>query len=339
MVKEEPQTPAQRIQGMLKAWVKDFSKTPYVYPVSLGIAAVVYYLSLVYASSICLINLLTPLVLLGALWMFNVRTAKKLAIVGLVAVVVLSGIWIVVLTQLYTTAEPTIASSEDGTTLTNGIVTPFKGNSSQVYNFTLTVHLKNSTSGPIFFKYVNVVIRSAEFPSEGFQNVTMYLQENDTATLTQRYYYATELPPINAYVFLAEYPNGTQEIGGQWSGGLVGYDLGPYSSDSGGLAIVLLPFSFYQNLVQMYLPYILIVGMIWWTRRAKRMREKQIEKWKLEEAEKEAAQPKSSQLKVPSLAKAMGTDKGTGDTFVCSECGADVPADATVCPKCGEKFD
>jgi ribosomal protein L40E len=33
----------------------------------------------------------------------------------------------------------------------------------------------------------------------------------------------------------------------------------------------------------------------------------------------------------------MGLEKEEG--FVCSECGADVPADAKKCPKCGEKFD
>ncbi len=27
------------------------------------------------------------------------------------------------------------------------------------------------------------------------------------------------------------------------------------------------------------------------------------------------------------------------DFFQCSECGAEVPADAVVCPKCGAKFD
>jgi ribosomal protein L40E len=33
----------------------------------------------------------------------------------------------------------------------------------------------------------------------------------------------------------------------------------------------------------------------------------------------------------------MGLEKEEG--FVCSECGADVPAEAKACPKCGEKFD
>ena len=65
------------------------------------------------------------------------------------------------------------------------------------------------------------------------------------------------------------------------------------------------------------------------------MREQQLSKWETEKEKKKAEEGKEA--KVPSLAKAMGLEKE--ETFVCSECGADVPADATVCPKCGEKFD
>ena len=66
------------------------------------------------------------------------------------------------------------------------------------------------------------------------------------------------------------------------------------------------------------------------------MREKQIEKWQAEHAKEEAEKPKTRTSKVPSLDATMGNVE---EGFVCSECGADVPADATVCPKCGEKFD
>jgi ribosomal protein L40E len=58
----------------------------------------------------------------------------------------------------------------------------------------------------------------------------------------------------------------------------------------------------------------------------------------LEERSKEKDGIPETRAKVPSLAEAMG--KGTsGEGFVCSECGADVPAEAKRCPKCGERFD
>jgi rubrerythrin len=55
------------------------------------------------------------------------------------------------------------------------------------------------------------------------------------------------------------------------------------------------------------------------------------------EREKEREGVGKDETKVPSLSKAMGLE--TDEGFVCSECGADVPAEAKVCPKCGEKFD
>jgi ribosomal protein L40E len=82
-------------------------------------------------------------------------------------------------------------------------------------------------------------------------------------------------------------------------------------------------------------PYLIIIAMIWWTRRARRMRRQQLEKWEKEHEKADGEKPKEAS-KVPSLASAMGKDD---ESFVCSECGADVPADAAVCPKCGEKFD
>ena len=343
-----PKTPAQRIEEVLKAWVQEFSKTPYVYPVSVAIAAGVYYLTLVYASNVCLINLLTPLVLLGLLWMFKVKSVKKLGLVGLVAVLALSGIWLVAYTQFYTNAEPGVATSEDGLTLTHGTVTPFRGSGSQEYNYTLTVQLRNESGNIVHFTNVTVAIQGVEFPGVSYTNHTMTLLDstpvfNETLNKTvviEHYYYTTQLPSaINAYAFWAEYANGSVEIGGKWSLGAVSLLQGPFPADTGAIVVALVPFSFVQTILNVFIAYLLVIGMIWWTRRAKMIRERQIEKWRQEEEEKEALKPKSTQSKVPSLAKAMGTDKGEGETFVCSECGADVPADATVCPKCGEKFD
>jgi len=337
--REAPKTPAQRIQEMFKGWVKEFSKTIYVYPVSLAIAAAVYYLVITYASGVCLIGLVTPLLLLGLLWMFNIRSGKRLALVGLVAFLVFSGVWLASYTVYYGDIKPEIAVSENGKTLTNGTVTPLYGSSAQEYNFTITVDV-NTTTGPAYFKNVTVGIIGVRFPSGSYENKTMTLSKNDTANHTQDYYYETTIgDSINAFLFWASYPNGSTLIAARWTS--VGSGLpveGPISSDSAAVAFALLPYAFYQTFLTAMIAYFLLLGMIWWTRRARTMRERQIDKWKKEEAEKEAAKPKT-QLKVPSLAKAMGTDKGEGETFVCSECGADVPADATVCPKCGERFD
>lgn len=341
MEKEGPRTPAQRIEEALKAMLKDFSKTPYIYPVAIAIAAAVYYLVLVYATGICLIGLVTPLILLGFLWMFGVKGVKRLVIIGLVAVVVLSLVWLGVFTAHYLNVQPEICTSEDYRTLTNGICTPLHGPSGQVYNFTLEIHPNATAPVNKVFKNVTVAVSSVEFPGGLYENHTMLLDRSRSTNDTLVYYHDTTVKSaVNIFLFWAEYPNNTVEIGAVWSSvGVASFPEGPISTDTGAILLTLIPYAFIQTLLNMYVPFILIVGMIWWTRRARKMREQQIEKWKLEEAEKEAAQPRTAGLKVPSVAKAKGTSKGTGETFVCSECGADVPADATVCPNCGEKFD
>jgi len=113
------------------------------------------------------------------------------------------------------------------------------------------------------------------------------------------------------------------------------YIQGPIFKDSFALAAPVVVSALQIDFFYVFGPYAIILGMIWWTRRARRMREKQIEKWQSEQAKLDKGKPKQVS-KVPSLDAAMGK---TEEGFVCSECGADVPADATVCPKCGEKFE
>jgi hypothetical protein len=111
---------------------------------------------------------------------------------------------------------------------------------------------------------------------------------------------------------------------------------GPMSKDTNAILSLMLPLSLISTFVSVFPLYGLIVVMIWWTRRTRRMRKDQMEKWEEEHAKEEAKKPKQD-AKVSLQRKAMGLeDEGT---FVCSECGADVPAAATKCPKCGEKFE
>jgi rubrerythrin len=77
--------------------------------------------------------------------------------------------------------------------------------------------------------------------------------------------------------------------------------------------------------------------MVWWMRRARRLREDSVKRFEEKRREVEAKVPKDD-TKVPSLQRAMGLEPEPS-TFVCSDCGADVPAEARKCPVCGEKFE
>ena len=156
---------------------------------------------------------------------------------------------------------------------------------------------------------------------------------NDTVA---QYYFATTVSdPVNQFVFWANV-SGTWYLAADYSEGTEAGLLGPIYSDTWEIAKPMLYYSSIQAYLQFFTIYALLVGMIWWTRRARKMREKSLEKWEQKRKETEAQTPKD-ETKVPSLAKAMGLE--SEDTFVCSECGADVPSDATKCPMCGEKFE
>jgi hypothetical protein len=145
--------------------------------------------------------------------------------------------------------------------------------------------------------------------------------------------------PVNIFVFGAK-------INGEWEFAFnqnpqrgspvpVSYVEGPVYKDSGAVSMQLFALSLYASFVIVFPIYALLLLMVWWTRRARRMRVEAFEK-AVAEREKETKDVPKGETKV-SLSKAMGSD--SGGSFVCSECGADVPADAKVCPKCGEKFD
>jgi hypothetical protein len=141
------------------------------------------------------------------------------------------------------------------------------------------------------------------------------------------YYLETEVVnPMSVFYF------GTP-INGSWT--YVGA-LGPVAGDFGGLIAWLSPTAFVSTFASVYPIFALLLLMVWWTRRARRMRTEAYEK-AVAEREKEREGVGKDETKVPSLSKAMGLE--TDEGFVCSECGADVPAEAKVCPKCGEKFD
>ena len=137
------------------------------------------------------------------------------------------------------------------------------------------------------------------------------------------------------YVFWANV-SGTWYIAADYSTGQAMWLLGPMSKDTNAILGLILPISLFQTFASVFPLYALIVVMIWWTRRTRKMRKDQMEKWEAERAKEEAKKPKED-AKVSLQRKAMGLDDE--GSFVCSECGADVPAAATVCPKCGEKFE
>jgi len=326
------------MQQYLKDLVKKFSKTWYRYPAGIAIASAVYYLVQMYAWSFCLSNIITPLVLLAIFWVFEVKSIKRLLIIGAVACLAFGGVWIAMSASYYdhVPTKP-LASSEDGIVY-DGTVTPFIGTTSTQFNFTVAV--KASPTTPI--GNVTLIYANIQFSGSLAHNNTMTLLERTNTSA--RYYYVTTLEHnVNQFIFNAEV-NGTWHLAGQWIQTYfrplpsVAID-GPTLKNPAGVALDMMLFGIYLAYANNYPIFAIILFLIWWTRRTRKMREDQLKRWESERTERESEQRKGKKdkAKVPSIQRAMGKEKD--ETFVCSECGADVPADATVCPKCGERFD
>jgi ribosomal protein L40E len=337
-------TQAEILQKKLKEWYRKFGKTPIAIPVVVVLACGVFYISLAYLGAICLANMLAPLFMLGMLWSIGIKRVKKLIMIGVVTAVFFSSILAVFLVNNLQHVQPENALSEDGKTIV-GTLSPWFGGTESTFSYNLTIALTNET------KHVEsahvIIFKLGQSGGKEFNNsMTPSSSWNSTdlnTNVTTWYYnytYVTQLAtPINQFMFKANISGA-----GSWKWydaghyndlGNVYFLQGPIYKDSWAVTKPILISAFEYGYINVFGPYAIILGMIWWTRRARRMRQKQIDKWETEHAKSESEKPKPVS-KVPSLATAMGKED---DSFVCSECGADVPADAEVCPKCGEKFD
>ena len=336
MADSEPSgAPADWLIKLLKEQYAKFKKTNYTVPVAIGLTALLQFLMLTYMLGSCWLGLLPPLILFGLFWNFDIKRVRKLLLYGVIGTIIIVIVTTMALVSMFQSIEPTEASNSSDTDLVSmydGIVTPMSGDASTIFTYTVTAKLANETFN---LTEMNVIIDW----HTGDTNESMVLVNSDTTSGELFYAYSTTLSsPANRFIFLAN-------VSGTWvmatdhtEDGLEIFADGPISSDPwelGGWVIwyISLPQAYMQ-----FLPiYAIICGMIWWTRRVRRMREKAIQEWEEKRKKMEAKAPETDS-RVPSLSRAMGLEEEP-DTFVCSECGADVRSDAKTCPSCGEKFD
>ena len=329
--------PAEKFKMWFKESFDEFKKTPYAIPTALAIVSGLFYLAITFLSTFCMFGLIPALIMLATFWFFGFKGTKKLIMLGVVSCFLFLLVGTAYASNFYMTVDEGVARSDDGV-LTDGSVTPLRGDSTTVFNYTITVHLDEAEVNASV-RYMNVTIWG---PAHNEQHHEMSIAEQVNET-TFVYYYETVLTkPVNAFIFRANitsvgYEDGYEIIyGTEFDGGEEIALIGPVFDDGWKVASYLAPLMAYSAFVVFFPIYAIIIFMIWWTKRARRMREDKLSEWERKRKEEEAAAPKE-EVKVPSLAKAMGLEKE--DSFVCSECGSDVPADATVCPKCGEKFE
>ena len=331
--------PIDRVKKLLNEQFERFKKTPYTIPVAIGVTVLLQYLMLVYMPGSCLLGLLPPLILFGLLWQFDIKRVRKMLVIGLVTATLVMGVGTAYLVSWFQDLDVTEAASPGiDPILRNGTVDPLSGGENTAFTYSLTVVRPNEN---VTVANVSVLITALGVTRNG----TMVPIDYNETSLVNHYIYTTQLnDPINQFRFGA-LVNDTWVEASDYDVNGDPFDIaGPIFSDPLAVAIPIIKYvTLYQAYLQFFAIYAILCGMVWWIRRARRMREQAIERWEQRRKEIEAKEPEddSKKVQVPSLSKAMGLedDEGGEEGFVCSECGADVPGEARSCPVCGEKFD
>ncbi len=327
-----PRTPADRIKRLLEDLFEQFKKTPYTAPVAIGITGLVYYLMMAYIPGSCWIGLVPSLLLFGLMWQFGIRRIRKMLMYGLVAAVVIVAISTSFLVHSFQTMDTVVAVSPGSEpVLFNGTVSPTTGDDTTVFTYNITARPPEPG-----VNVTDVRVNITSLMTSRSEDM-IWLGEN--VTLNETYYTYTTLlsEPVNQFHFAA-IVNGTWVIASDYVGDEQASVVGPIYSDPWAVAVPVIKYvSLYQAFLQFFPIFAILCGMVWWMRRARRMREDAVKKWEEKRKEVETKLPEDDS-KVPSLQRAMGLE-AESETFVCSDCGADVPSTAKTCPSCGEKFD
>ncbi|UCF07972.1 MAG: hypothetical protein JSW28_10085 [Thermoplasmata archaeon] len=274
-------------------------------------------LMLSFATS-CFGVILTGIATFGVPYLFGVRSVRTYLKTGSVIILVTGILFGVVYThflyeQIYFFEERTI----DDTYLENGSVTPYLGDDTTSFNYTVTY------TGPEAPEDVAVFVNISELGSKDERNISL--------KGAGRLYYNETLQDRNIYFYyFSLYTNTTNswnytEVG-------VGPITSPYS-DQVGLQVLQWVISMFLNGGLMF--YMLVLLYNWKKvsqEERKRMEEELLAGAKEEKEEKEEETEKEIEEEEEEI-------KEEEVEFECTTCGATVGADETACPQCGEDFE
>jgi ribosomal protein L40E len=278
---------------------QEFRKSKLGLVFGIVLTALISYVLLLYGGFLfCLPTILVAVMMYFIPRYFGLLSRRKLVIFGLVLMLVLglaSG-YTVYLFVKDIQPEPVF----EGDILTNGMVTPFRGDEAQSYNFT-------------------VVVRGASSDSQVWTNLYDYFNTNDIERINLTHSYSNGDGTMTFYqeVHLQKsiYRHNFHFNQTAQSELVTNLGWGPFMITDSELLFQELYYNTLYVFLNVGLWFAFVLVASWWMESSKK---------KVEAAQK---QKKEVEAKV------------SGEKFVCSECGADVPIDAKECPQCGEKFE
>jgi hypothetical protein len=229
--------PAEKFKMWFKESFDEFKKTPYAIPTALAIVSGLFYLAITFFSAFCMFGLIPALIMLATFWLFGFKGTKKLIMLGVVSCFLFLLVGTAYAGNFYMTVDEGVARSDDGV-LTDGSVTPLKGDSTTIFNYTITVHLDKAEANASV-RYMNVTIWG---PAHRERHLEMSIAEQVNETTFVYYYETTLTKPVNAFIFRANitsvgYEDGYEIIyGTEFDGGeeiaLRSWPTAPSSSSS-----------------------------------------------------------------------------------------------------------
>ncbi len=274
----------------------------------------------------CLAPILVGLVTFGIPYAFGVRSMKTFLKVGTVIILITGVLFGALLTyfmyeQVYYFEERTVGDTH----LVDGIVTPYLGNDNTSFNYTVGY---TGTEPPA---NITVYVNITDVLGEHKKNISLkkangfYYNETLLDENTYYYHFAVHLHANDTWV---ETEQGFGPI------------TIPYS-DMLGIQIL-------QGVLVIFLNaglfFYMVLILFWWRRNAKRDRMKSREdletegEAKAESREEEILEEEDEGEEGKEGEEEEGKEEEKGE-YTCTSCGADVDADATECPSCGEEFE
>jgi hypothetical protein len=322
MAEENNEGSPFKISSPSKVFLDRLKGSKWKYAVAILVPNLIFLI--IISVDICLGLLAVVLLVTLFLWLLKIDKFMHQLLIGVVALVVatllLSGF---AFSLLY---EPSMGASSTDGILVNGIVHPFKATigSSVTYNLTVSAPISVANASNIIV-YLNI----AEDLSSWSQNISMGQPvSNGSSGQDHLWNYSVQNHPVTStvtsYIFIAS-------VNGTWHQTEV--MNGPISPDTFAIFVLLfsiwLPTMFTYGLMQ----FIVMILFLRFSSKSRQTREKMMQDYKKKKEELESAK-RTSKGGPTKIAPASSEE-----TFVCSECGADVQASAKFCPQCGESFE
>ncbi len=282
-----------------------FRKSPYFRIFYLAVLSLMVAAITMYGIYLGCLSILFSAVLMFALpYWLKERRIKHLALNGAVIFVVAALIFAALFAQSLSGNDPIAvrATGAGNVTLSNATVTPGRGPPGASYTFLANIAVPGGGNPSNYAVWVNLT--TVDGVTTPF-NMTPVSSDSNLADGKAYNYTVPVGDHIYIFWFFVTVRNGssTDWFESPWQ-------VGPITAGYG----TFYGFSLYYGVFALILPmslYFILLMLFWWTTRAR------IERQRL----------------------GMATEAETDTGFMCTNCGADVPAAAVKCPKCGAVFE